>query len=171
MANRRLNKQPPHAQPTPGSVNQARSMPRRRPFSVTLLLWLVLSLSAWGLLRLAGALRWWDVLYENDARLSPLYLSITGAIWAITGIVVLWSIFSRKRWAYMAIPIAILVWLAQYWIERTFFEGQRSNLAFAIIASGVILTFTSIIAFHRTTKTYLTKSEEHEQPEEYSASS
>jgi hypothetical protein len=161
----------PHAKPKPGSVNRANSMPGRRPFRVTLLLWLVLSLSAWGLLRFAAALRWWNVLYENEARLSPLYLSITGAGWAAAGIVLLWSIFTIKRWVYKAIPIAMLLWLLEYWIERIFFEGQRSNLAFAIVTSLLAILFTWIIAFHRTTRKFLTKSEEHEQPEEHSASS
>jgi hypothetical protein len=171
MANRDLDENPPHAQPQPGSVTETGYMLQRRPFGVTLLLWLVLSLSAWGLLRFAGALRWWDVLYENDARLSPLYLSITGAGWAVTGTVLLWSIFAMKRWSYLAIPSAILAWLVEYWVERTFFEGQRSNLAFAVIASLAVLAFTWIIAFHRNTKNFLTKSEEHEQPEEHSAPS
>lgn len=146
-------------------------MPRRRPFRVTLLLWLVLSLSAWGLLRLAAALRWWNVLYENEARLSPLYLSMTGAGWAAAGIVLVWNLFTIKRWVYKAIPIAMPVWLAEYWVERIFFEGQRSNLAFAIITSLLAITFTWIITFHRSTKKFLTKSEEHDQPEERSASS
>jgi hypothetical protein len=131
----------------------------------------VLSLSAWGLLRFAGALRWWNLLYENDARLSPLYLSIMGVVWGLAGIVLLWSIFSRQRWAYAAIPLALLVWLVEYWLERLLFEAPRSNLPFAIVASLLVLTITWIIAFHRTTKIYLTKSEEHEQPEEHSAPS
>jgi hypothetical protein len=71
-----------------------KSMPRKRPFGVTLLLWLVLSLSAWGTVRLLAALRWWDVLNEFEARLSPLYLSITGAGWVLKGGELLWSLFS-----------------------------------------------------------------------------
>jgi len=71
-------------------------MPEKRPFGVTLLLWLVLSLSAWGLVRLLAALRAWDVLYEFGARLSPPYLSITGAGWAVAGGVLLWSLFSGR---------------------------------------------------------------------------
>lgn len=146
-------------------------MPRRRPFSVTLFLWLVLSLSAWGLLRFAGALRWWDVLYENDARLSPLYLAITGAGWSAAGVLLLWSILWIKRWAYIAVPVAMLVWIVEYWVERIFFEAQRPNTSLAIVASLVVLALTCLSAFQRKTITYLTKSEEHEQPDEYSVSS
>jgi hypothetical protein len=125
---------------------------------------MVLSLSAWGLLRLIGALRWWDVLSHFQARLSPLYLSITGAAWILTGTVLLWSIFAGKRWAYPAIPISIALWLVQYWLERIFFEAPRANLPFMIVVSLVLLVVTLAITFSQRTKKFLLRSEEHEQP-------
>jgi hypothetical protein len=141
-------------------------MPRRRPFGVTLLLWLVLSLSAWGVVRLLAALRWWDVLNEFGARLGPLYLSITGAGWAIVGIVLLWGLFSGKRWVRMGIPLSVFLWLLGYWIERMFFESPRANLGFALMASTLLLFVTALSALNRKTKTFLIRSEEHEQPNE-----
>ena len=96
-------------------------MYRRRPFSVTLLLWLVLSLSAWGAVRLIAALRWWNVLNEFEARLSPWYLSITGAGWIVIGAVLLWGLFTGRLWTIWAILASISLWIVQYWIERLFF--------------------------------------------------
>lgn len=145
-------------------------MPLRRPFGVTLLLWLVLSLSVWGLLRFSAALRWWAVLYEKDARLSPLYLSMTGAAWVVVGAVLLWGIWMTKRWTYGAIPASVFVWLVQYWVERLFFQAPRANLAFMIVASAVLLMITFLCTFNRKTKNFLTRSEEHEQPKEHSTS-
>ncbi len=145
-------------------------MPVKRPFGVTLLLWLVLSLSVWGLLRFSAALRWWDVLYEQDARLSPLYLSITGAGWFAAGVVLLLGIWMGKRWVHAAIPVSILVWLAEYWVERLFFQAPRANLPFMIVASAVLLMVTLLGTFNRKTKNFLTGSEEHEQPKEHSTS-
>lgn len=141
-------------------------MPRKRPFGVTLLLWLVLILSAWGVVRWLSALRWWDVLVEFEARLSPLYLSLTGIAWAVGGGVLLWSLFAARTWARLAIPLSIFLWLLEYWIERTFFELPRANLPFALIASLLLLTVTLISALHRKTERFLTKSEEHEQSNE-----
>jgi hypothetical protein len=141
-------------------------MLRKRPFSVTLLLWLVLSLSAWGLVRLLAALRWWEVLNEFGASLSPLYLSITGVGWAIVGIVLLWGLFSRKPWTRLAIPASIFLWLMGYWIERMFFESPRANLPFALIASVLLFGVTLFSALNRKTKQFLIRSEEHEQPNE-----
>ena len=139
-------------------------MPQKRPFGVTLLLWMVLSLSAWGSLRLIGALRWWDVLSHFQARLSPWYLSITGAGWTVAGIVLLWSIFVGKRWAYPAIPASVALWLVQYWLERIFFEAPRANLPFMIVVSLFLVVVTLAITFSQRTKNFLLRSEEHEQP-------
>ena len=141
-------------------------MSRKRPFGVTLLLWLVLSLSAWGLVRWLAALRWWGVLIEFEARLSPLYLSITGVAWTLTGIVLLWGLFTGKSWTRLAIPIAIFLWLLEYWIERAVFEIPRANLLFALVASLLLVAVTLASALSRKTRTFLIRSEEHEQPNE-----
>ncbi|MBN2117850.1 MAG: hypothetical protein JW730_14840 [Anaerolineales bacterium] len=145
-------------------------MPRKRPFGVTLLLWLVLSLSAWGTVRLFAALRFWDELTEFGARLSPLYLSITGAGWAVVGGVLLWGLFSGKLWIRWAVPASIFLWLVEYWIERIFFESPRENLLFALMASVLLVTVTLISALHRRTRQFFFRSEEYEQPNEYSES-
>jgi hypothetical protein len=139
-------------------------MLRKRPFGVTLLLWLVLSLSAWGAVRLFAALRWWNVLNEFGARLSPAYLFLTGAGWIVAGGVLLWGLFSAKLWTYRAILIAVCLWLAEYWVERIFFESSRANLLFALIASILLIAVTFTSAFNRRTKEFFIKSEDHEQP-------
>ena len=141
----------------------------QRPFGVTLLLWMVLSLSAWGLIRLFAALRWWDVLYEFNASLSPLYLSITGAFWGIAGVVLLWSIWSGKTWSRRAILASVVLWLAEYWIERVFFQAPRANLPFAVLLSALLLAVTFAITLNRHTRNFFTRSEEHDQSNEHSA--
>ena len=142
-------------------------MSSKRPFSVTLLLWLVLSLSAWGAVRLFGALRWWNVLNEFGARLSPLYLSITGVAWIIAGLVLLWALFNGKMWARLAIPLSVLLWITEYWVERLFFESARANFFFALIASMLLLVVTFISAFNERTRRFFIRSEDHEQSNKY----
>jgi hypothetical protein len=127
---------------------------------------MVLLLSAWGTVRWAAALSWWDVLVQYDARLSPLYLSITGAGWTAAGLVLLWSIWSGKAWSRRAIPLSVFCWLMQYWIERLFFQVPRANLAFMIAVSLTVLAVTLIATFNRKTRNFLLKSEAHEQPEQ-----
>ena len=141
-------------------------MPKKRPFGVTLFLWMVLCLSAWGLLRLLAVLRWWDVLDQFQSRLGPVYLAVTGAGWMVVGAVLLWSIWAGKRWAYLAVPISIFIWLAEYWLERIFFQDPRANLTFMIAITIAISAVTLLITFNRKTKEFLVKSEEHEQPDQ-----
>ncbi len=145
-------------------------MPRKRPFGVTLLLWLVLTLSAWGAVRLFAALRWHAVLTEFGARLSPVYLSITGAGWTVVGVVLLWGLFRGKLWTRWAIPASIFLWLIGYWMERLFFESSRENLFFALIASSLLLAVTLVSALNRKTRKFFIQSEEYEQPNEYTKS-
>ena len=141
-------------------------MPLKRPFGVTLLLWMVLSLSAWGAVRLFAALHWWDVLTEFDARLSPLYLSITGAGWVVAGGVLLSGMLMVKAWARPAIFTSILLWLIEYWIERIFFQSSRANLLFALMGSIIGIIVAVAATSLQSTKLFFIKSEEHEQPDE-----
>ena len=130
---------------------------------------MVLSLSAWGAIRFLAALRWWDVLYEFKASLSPLYLLLTGAIWGVAGIALFWSIWSNKTWSRVAILAVVILWLAEYWIERLFFQTPRDNLPFALVLSFLLLALTFVITLNRHTKNFLTKSEAHEQSNEHSS--
>jgi hypothetical protein len=141
---------------------------RKRPFGVTLLLWLVLSLSAWGAVRLLAALRWWNVLMEFEARLSPLYLSITGAGWMAVGALLLWGLFSGRPWTVRAIPAIVFLWIVQYWIERIFFEAPRANVFFALTVTILLFVAALSSAFNRKTREFFIISEEHEQPGKYS---
>lgn len=142
-------------------------MASKRPFSVTLLQWLVLILSAWGATRLIAALRWWDVLIEFDARPSPLYLGITGTAWAVAGILLYWSFARRKSWAQRAVLSAFFGWQIELWIERAAFQSPAQNLPFAVAVSCFLAGVIIVTTLHRSTRYYLTKSEEHEQPDQH----
>jgi len=141
-------------------------MPLKRPFSVTLLLLLVLSLSVWGVIRFVAAIRWWGLLNEFGSSLSPLYLSITGAGWGVVGGVLSSGILSRKRWARPAIVTSILLWLIEYWIERIFFQEGRANLFFALTCTIVVFVITLVIIRLKSTTYFFIRSEEHEQPDQ-----
>lgn len=139
---------------------------KRRPFGVTLLLGMVLLLTAWGAIRFAAALRWWGVLAEFESSLSALYLAATGAGWAAAGGVLAAGILRRKRWAAAGGVSAIVVWLVEYWVERLFFETPRANLPFAATASLLAIALAWTLANLPRTKSYFAQSEAHEQPVE-----
>ena len=142
-------------------------MPSKRPFGVTLLQWLVLILSAWGAIRFLAALRWWEVLIEFDARPGPLYLAITGTAWAVAGIILFWGFASRKSWSQSAVLSAFAGWQIEIWIERVSFQSPAQNLPFALAVSCFLAGVIIVTTLHRSTRYYLTKSEEHEQPDKH----
>jgi hypothetical protein len=141
-------------------------MLRKRPFGVTLLLWMVLSLLAWGTVRFFASLRAWDILVEFGSSLSPWYLSITGAGCGVAGCVLLWSMFAGRAWTRRAILTSIFIWLIEYWIERVFYQQTHANLPFAVGGSIAIIGITLISAFHKSTLDFFTRSEEYEQQNE-----
>jgi hypothetical protein len=118
--------------------------------------------------RLIAALRWWNVLNEFEARLSPWYLSITGAGWIVIGAVLLWGLFSGRLWTIWAILASISLWIVQYWIERLFFESPRANFPFALLLTVLLFILTLVSALSRKTKEFFIGSEDHEQPNQYS---
>ena len=139
-------------------------MTRNRPFGVTLLLVLVLTLIAWGAVRVSAALRGWEVLAEYGSSLSPLYFLVTGAGWGVAGGVLFWRVFSAQPRSRRAILISALVWLIEYWIERTlFFRAVNPNLWFALLGSSLLFGLVFVIASHKSTTDFLTRSEEYEQ--------
>lgn len=138
-------------------------MPKPRPASVTLLLWSVLSLSAWGAVRFIAALRWWDVLTEFESSLSALYLSIGGAVWCAAGGVLLWGTSSRRPWSRPALLASAVLWYVQYWVERIFFQAPHANAGFVLIVTTLLLTAIISAANLPSAKMYFTRIEEHEQ--------
>jgi hypothetical protein len=109
-------------------------------FRVTLLLWLVLFLTAWNALRLWTAIAWHNVLNEFSAQPTTI-TAISGAIWMLTGIILLWSIWQKKAWAaklLLGVAAGYTVW---YWCERLFWQNPHPNWPFAVIVNLVLIFF------------------------------
>jgi hypothetical protein len=130
---------------------------------VTLFLFVVLMLTAWGVTRFLASLRWWDVLFEIEASLNPFYLAFTGAVWVAVGCFLLYNIWTGRSWARMAAFTAFLIWLIEYWVERVFFETARANLPFTITCSLVAFVILWLAAGLPGRPSFTNKSEEHEQ--------
>jgi|APDOM4702015248_1054824.scaffolds.fasta_scaffold55592_1 hypothetical protein len=142
-------------------------MPPKRPFGVTLLQWLVLLLSAWGIIRFLAAIRWWAVLIEFGAWPGPFYLAITGIAWAVVGVLLLWGFTRRKAWSQRAVLTALTVWQIEIWMERAAHQSPTQNLPFAVTVSLLLAGVIIVTTLHRSTRYYLTRSEEHEQPDKH----
>ena len=112
------------------------------PFRVTLLYWLVLTLSAWNGLRLWTALAWQDVLNEFSAQpRRPSITAISGAVWMVTGFILIWSIWQKKAWAAKLLLGAAAGYTVWYWSERLIWQNPHPNWLFAVIVNLALLVF------------------------------
>jgi hypothetical protein len=114
---------------------------KNSPFRVTLVLVLVLSLTAWNILRLWTSLTWRAALTEFAGAEILTLTTISGAAWSLAGVFIIWSILQRKNWAgriLILISIAYSIW---YWVERLVWQSPRPNWSFAVIVNLMLLLF------------------------------
>jgi hypothetical protein len=111
------------------------------PFRVTLLLWLVLTLSAWNGLRLWTALTWHNIVDEFSAQPSSTIIAISGSVWMVTGIILIWGIWLKKAWAVKLLLGASAGYTVWYWSERLIWQTPHPNWLFAVIVNLGLLAF------------------------------
>ena len=134
----------------------------KRPFSVTILLWLVLSLTAWSGLRLYSAIAWWSPLLEFASPPSPWYIAISGGVWLVASIILLWGMWQAKAWiryALLGCGAGYTVW---YWCDRILLQTSNTNWPFALFVTVTLLIILIVCVFIPGTKTFLSKSEAHD---------
>lgn len=134
----------------------------KRPFSVTILLWLVLSLTAWSGLRLYSAVRWWGALLEFASPPGPWYIAISAGAWLVTSILLLWGMWQAKAWIRYALFGAGAGFTVWYWCDRLFFQMPGVNWPFALLGTILLLIVLSVSVFAPGTKTFLSKREAHD---------
>ena len=113
----------------------------RHPVRVTLLLWLVLTLSAWNGLRLWTALSWHNIVDEFSAQPSSAVIAISGGVWMVIGIILVWGILQRKAWAVKLLLGASAGYTVWYWSERFIWQSPHPNWLFAVIVNLGLLAF------------------------------
>ncbi|MFN8434556.1 MAG: hypothetical protein U0V18_11065 [Anaerolineales bacterium] len=118
----------------------------KRPFSVTLGIWLVLILAFWNALRAWTALAWQDVLTEFSARMPATLIVFASLFWLMIGIVILLGIWQKKTWSKNLLLGAAAGYTVWYWSERLIWQNPRPNIPFAVIinlACLIVIYFTS----------------------------
>jgi hypothetical protein len=133
---------------------------RKTSFRATLLLILVLSLTAWNILRLWTALAWRGALTEFAGAQIFALTAIGGAAWSGAGVFVAWSILREKKWAAKALSAAAVAYSIWYWVERLVWQSPRPNWLFAVIVNLILILFILLITKSLSREAYERKIED-----------
>jgi hypothetical protein len=111
---------------------------RRRPFLVTVLAIVVLSITIIQLVRLIDALASWDFLANLNGA-PPLYFALTGLIWFVLGAILFWGLWSGNPRAPLAARILTVLFLAYHWVEKIISIRQGNQFENWLFTLGITL--------------------------------
>lgn len=122
------------------------SMPEnRRPTGVTLLALFILGMALWNGLRLVQAIVFWSIMKEYQAEPGPLYTSISGGVWLLAGLSIVWGLWKEKGWARFAALGSAAVYGFWYWFNRLVMQEPHSNWPFALMSTLISISFFSVL--------------------------
>lgn len=116
----------------------------KRPFSVTLLSFLVLIITIVHLLRLVYAVSWWRFLTALQGN-PPLLIAFTGFIGTLLGAVLFWGLWIGHPRAPLVTKILVPLSLGWEWLEKLLSVqrgNQFENWPFMTASSLVMIIFT-----------------------------
>jgi hypothetical protein len=128
----------------------------RRPVFVTLLSVLVLTLTVWNGVRCYSALTSWSLLQELEAHPGPLYIALTGLIWAASGLALFRGLWLGRSWARPAAWFYIGLYLAYFWLDRFFFrpDERTQNYVLLLVLQLAVVGVTGIALSTSSGKTF-----------------
>jgi hypothetical protein len=127
---------------------------------------MVLSLTAWNAAGLFTAVAWKSVLSEFATPLGTVYIGAVRALWTLVGLFLLWSVWRGKRWTRGAILAGAGAYAAWAWIDRLWIHFyMEPNWPFSLLASLVLLGFTTWIILDPNNITFFQKEAYERQPE------
>ena len=128
------------------------------PLRITLLLCLVLMITAWNLVRLITSIGWRDTLVTYDSYPGPVYIGLTGAFWTLAGLFIIWSFIQRAYWSRISILISSFVYVIWFWIDLIFVQSQlRANWPFDLLATIILLGYIYAVVLDPHNQIYFVK--------------
>ena len=128
-----------------------------KPFGVTILIWMVLSLAGWSFVRLGASISQWEILAEFAPKPGPLYIALSGAFWILVSIPTAWALWRRKFWARTAVMLAAPAFAGWYWFDRLVLQNPRPSWPFALSTTILLLLLIIIIIFNQRIILYFTE--------------
>jgi hypothetical protein len=116
-----------------------------RPPEVKLLVLIILWLTLWNFLRLIQAIRFWDILAQYRPHAGPLYLALSGGIWALIGLVIALVVWQGKFWAWSVTLGAMIIYGAWIGFDRFIIQSSHGNELFTLILTVTLLIFILLL--------------------------
>lgn len=135
----------------------------KRPFAVTCLIGLVLTLTGLQALKLWGVLSSWDYLNSLPLRVPPALLGLSATFWLAFGATLAWGLWRAKIWSPRATLWSAVAFVAVHWLDRIFLQAegpQGSNWPFDLLLSAILLL--SVIGIQALPKARVYFGETHE---------
>jgi len=128
------------------------------PLRITLVLWVVLLTTVWNVVRAVTSIAWTGLLAKFAGEPGPVYIGLTGALFAIGGAVILWAFWHRSAWAPAALIGGSWIYVAWGWADRLAFQDQsRASWPFAAVAAAGALLWITAVALDRRNGAYFGK--------------
>jgi hypothetical protein len=128
------------------------------PLRITLVLGVVLITTVWNVARAATSIAWSGLLAKYAGSPGPVYIGLTGALFAILGGTILSAFWHRSRWAPAALIAGGWIYVAWGWVDRLIFQGQsRANWPFTAVATAAALVWITAVALDRRNRAYFGK--------------
>jgi hypothetical protein len=128
---------------------------KTRPIRVTLLALLVLFFALINLLRLGESIYFWKTLLEYGTQ--PLYLALSGGLWASAGLLLVWGLWVGRPWIWLAALIGTVAYGIWYWLDRLFLQQPHTNNLFSLIWTVAVLFLVFLVLFSSRTRQYFLK--------------
>lgn len=128
----------------------------KRPVSVTILIIVVLLTGGLHLLRFIQSIKNWEFL-EQLLPFSPLYFILSGLVWIILCLIILFGITKRKSWTILVLIGAAAGYSIYFWVDRFLLaelEGRISNDIFTLILNIILLGILLFIISRSTVRDY-----------------
>jgi len=135
---------------------------RDRPVRITILSIFIFCFAAWNGLRLGEAIYFWKTIAEFNA--SPLYISISGAAWLITGLLLFWGLWQGKAWGWVAAISGTAGYTIWYWLDRLILQEHHANWPFVLISQIIYLPIIYSILLSPRTKRYFKRGVDERKP-------
>jgi hypothetical protein len=117
----------------------------RRPIGIYLLSIFTIGLSLWNGLRLIQAIIFWPIFKEYQVHPGPLYLAISGGVWLLVGLSLLWGMWRGRTWALYSTLGSVVIYAFWYWLDRLILQEPHPNWPFALLSTIMLVLFFGIL--------------------------